>query len=274
MSAASDLINPGTAQNPEGNADLDQVLAALERGVQVDLIATYRLVTCSTCDRWEEVLNDKAKARFDQFPVEDGGHVVGVLERDRQYGSGPLVEMVMRRLDDSMLVAASTGVLSYVRLAAESPYNLVVKENRICGIATPSDLLKLPVRVVLFTLITHLESTMGALIRRRFPSSGWEKHLSGARRQKLRDDQARLTERRMDSDTVLLCQLCDKREIIAKGILPPGQRTGFSRDLEDLEKLRNDVMHASDYVPDAHYLGSLADKAMAWIQKLEEMKRG
>jgi len=268
----SNLVIPTGPENHPGGSSIDQVLAALERGVQVDLIATHEPVTCSTSDQWEEILSDKAKESFDQFPVDDHRNIVGVLERKRQYGSGRLVGDVMHPLDDSMLAAASMGVLSYLRLAAESPYHMVVKENRICGIVTPSDLLKLPVRVVLFTLVTHLEATMGGLIIHRFASGGWEQYLSASRQQKLRDEQERLSKQRTENDPVLLCQLCDKREIIATGILPPDQRTHFSRDLEKLEKLRNNVMHASDYGHDARNLGSLTEKAWAWIQELEEMK--
>lgn len=57
-----------------------------------------------------------------------------------------------------MFVSASTGVFRYP-LGRRLRYHLVVKENRVCGIVTPSDLLKPFVPVVLFTLITRLEST-------------------------------------------------------------------------------------------------------------------
>jgi hypothetical protein len=245
------------------------VLSVLERSVQVDLIASYDLATCSSEQPWRDILDRSESAVFDQFPVEEDGRIVGVLKRGQLRGDEPLVRRVMRPLDDSILVAASTGVLSYIHLAAQSRYHLVVKDHRIRGIVTPSDLLKLPVRLVLFTLITHLESTMGAAIKLRFAAGDWQRYLSEGRRQRLATEDARLKKRGVDNDLVFVCQLCDKRDIIARGVVEAGRRVAFARDLKDLEKLRNDVMHSSDYVPDGRRLSELVQKATYWINQLE-----
>ena len=268
MSIPLGTVSPLPVAPSSSASSVQQLLAALERSVQVDLIATYDLLICSSHELCRGVLESETNAGFDQFPVETDGRIVGVLERGK-YRKGALVRDVMRPLDDSMLVAASTGVLTYIHLAAESRYHLVVKDHRVRGIVTPSDLLKLPVRLVLFTLITHLESIMGTLIRRRFPSRDWQQHLSEGRRQKLADEDARLKKRGVDNDLVFVCQLCDKRDIIAKGVLESGRRAAFLQDLKDLEKLRNDVMHSSDYVPDGRRLSKLVEKTTTWIHELE-----
>lgn len=165
---------------PGDGTSFEEVLAALEGSVCVDLIATYDLVTCAADDPLDHVREDQSKRKFDQIPVENDGRIVGVLERQqlaRKSRSRRRAKDVMRRLGDSLLVASGTGVLSYIRLASRAPYHLVVKDHRIRGIVTPSDLLKLPVRVVLFTLITHLESSMADLIKRRFPCGCWQRYL-------------------------------------------------------------------------------------------------
>ncbi len=261
---------------PDDGTSFEQVLAALERSVCVDLIATYDLVTCATNDRLDHVLEDQSKRNYDQIPVENDGRIVGVLERQQLAGKRPpkglWAKDVMRRLDDSMLVASGTGVLPYIRLASRARYHLVVKDHRVRGIVTPSDLLKLPVRVVLFTLITHLESSMADLIKRRFPCGCWQSYLKPQRLKKLRDVQKRLEEQHAENDMVLLLQLSDKRDIIAKGILPEDLRERFSADLRELGKLRNSVMHASNYMTSPGSLSSLVDSALEWIQSLKEMR--
>jgi hypothetical protein len=257
----------GSVRQPGGRLGL--VLGSLERAVQVDLIATYDLVTCRCDDRCADILEDEGRARYDQFPVLDEDRVVGVLERDVQWGRGTLVRDVMRPLDDSVLVASSAGVLSYIRMAAESPYHLVVKEERIRGIVTPSDLLKLPVRLVLFALITHLESTMAELIARRFPNEEWRRYLSEGRRQKIDEMQQRLKDRGLDSDLVLLTELRDKRDIVAKGIVPCEQQSAFKEELQGLGELRNIVMHSNNYLTDLRYLRSQVEAALRWIDWLE-----
>lgn len=266
-----DCISPGSAESlPPASEDLDRVLERLERSLQVDLIATYQPRTCTAIDRSLKVLQTPELASFDQFPVREGDRVIGVLERGQQRQDCS-VRDVMRSLDDAILIAASTGILSYIKLATASSYHLVVYENRICGIVTPSDLLKLPVRILLFTVITHLESIMASSIQRSLPDDSWLIHLSPGRQDKLDETYEELLAERRDPDRLQLTQLCDKREILATGLLESNQRDDFKRDLQLLEDLRNDVMHSKNYVPNAGRLSDLVDKATNWIRELAQM---
>ena len=62
----------------------------------------------------------------------------------------------MRRLDDGLLVASDKPMKRFVPLLVESPHRLVVRDTRIEGIVTSSDVHKLPLRLLAFALVTHL----------------------------------------------------------------------------------------------------------------------
>lgn len=80
----------------------------------------------------------------------------------------------MLPLSDRMLVAANMPMLDFIPLLGENPFWLVVFGSRIDGIVTRSDLLKLPVRICVFTLVTHLELVMMNRIRTLFADEvGW-----------------------------------------------------------------------------------------------------
>jgi hypothetical protein len=70
----------------------------------------------------------------------------------------------MRRPDDGLLVASDEPLKRFIPLLVESPYRLVVRGTRIEGIVTNSDVHKLPVRLLAFALVTHLEMTMADVI--------------------------------------------------------------------------------------------------------------
>lgn len=243
---------------------IEEVLAGLENALTVDLIATYTLITCAPDDIAMEVFRRAETGDLDQLPVRDH-HVVGVLERVAGESTGRVAE-VMKPLTDGMLVAADTGILGYIRSSANSPYHLVVRGGGIRGIVTPSDLLKLPVRTVLFTMLTHLESTMATFIQERIPELEWGKILKPARMKKLDDEFLALRQKRLDVNRLLLTEWCDKRDLVSS-VLSKDDRKFFVRDLRELEELRNTVAHASTY--ETVELGRLVTRAHFWIYQLD-----
>ena len=109
----------------------DEVLDRLEATLRIDLIAADELASCQRDELCSSVLERGEWARFDQFPVRDDERVIGVLERRADLKVGVGVTEAMRPLDDSLIVSASTGILSYIRLAKQSPYHLVVRDRAI-----------------------------------------------------------------------------------------------------------------------------------------------
>ena len=177
------------ASGYNSRSQLGEVLSSLEYSLQVRLIASWELTVCAPEDIAAHVLARTKSSGLDQILVKDGSTIVGVIERTSETEAAQVqVTETMRRLRDNIIIESSTGILSYIDLAAEQPYHLVLVGKEIRGIVTPSDLLKLPVRVVLFTFLTHPEATMAAAIRACCPNDSWLDALSSNRKGKLEDE--------------------------------------------------------------------------------------
>ncbi len=147
----------------------DETLADLEAAFQTRHIATFEVVRCHADEDAGGVF--ASYPDFDQFPVEEGNRIVGVLERSSEVSHcvGPTSEW-MTPLHGSMLVAGSAPISSLLSQLNQPPYyRLVLQNGPTLGLVTRSDLLKLPVRLLAFSLVTHLELTMMEVIRAEFP---------------------------------------------------------------------------------------------------------
>jgi predicted transcriptional regulator len=157
----------------------DLTMRGLEAGLRVGDIATFDVRTCEASASLGDVLVDLDLKPFDAIPVRAADRVVGVVERLVVPTSGTVHDH-MRRLDEDILVAADVPLKTFIPLLRDEPYRLVVRGTRIEGIVTQSDVHKLPVRLLVFAHITHLEMTMAALIEREFAGDEWLKLLPGS----------------------------------------------------------------------------------------------
>ena len=64
-----------------------------------------------------------------------------------------------------MLVSAEEPLPKFLPTLVSSPYRLVVRGVEIRGIVTLSDVAKLPVRLMAFTLAIHVEVVLADVIR-------------------------------------------------------------------------------------------------------------
>ncbi len=233
------------------HADFNRTFKALESGLQVEHIAEFDLRTCRTDDLVTTVLSDPDFASFDNFPVCNDEHIVGVLERSKVEGcsdSTSLTQSVMVPLNSAMLASNGQPVSTLLDAFHTMRYRLVVRGSGVEGIVTPSDLLKLPVRLYAFMLATHVEMLMAAIIRSKFrgqPNEAWMGLLSDGRRCKVQEKIDSFSARKLDPDPIELTDFCDKRQIIKKHL---NLSTQFVDQMKLVEELRNSLAHASNYI--------------------------
>ena len=230
----------------ENNIDkiFQTTIAGLEDGLQVQHIATFSIVTCSLNDPVNHVLD--AHPGYDRVPVKDEkGCIVAVLERT----NGELSEIVkdcMKPLDDSVLVSAEEPLNKFIPSMADEPhYRLVLRGMKIDGIVTRSDLLKLPVRLLVFARVTHLEMLIARIIQANCMNyDDWLRHLSQKEQDDIKKGHGELERSRDDPPLLELTQLGQKIRILRK-ILSLDDNT-CSR-LEEVRHLRNSIAHAKDF---------------------------
>lgn len=265
------MMNTMTDEVDSNRNDILRVtLAGLENGLKVEHIMTSDLVTRPHDVSVEVILADPELEGIDQIPVKRGDVIVAVIERPDDPAL-PGGDIQPRALEESILIAADEPISRFLKIAEKSPYRLVVNGGGIGGIVTRSDLLKLPVRIFLFTLITHLETVMANLIARELPDDDdWLDLLSESRRENVLRKAGSARAVRLDPALLEFADFCDKRTVVRKH-RQPGK--GFEADLKKVEELRNTLAHAGDYAANDHQLKELihlVNRAEHWIDELSK----
>lgn len=270
------------ASDPLGDGSIAAV-EAIESAVTVDLIATFepQLMCCAKTDAIDRLLVDPDYAQFDYLPVRANDRIVGLLPLSELRAAlidqpGLTAEGVMHSLDQSILITSGSSVLRYIEEATASPCRLVIRDTRIAGMVTISDLQKLAVRPALFVLVTHLELLMAAAIRAHFrerPDEDWFAKL-GDRRDRVQQEWQKLRASGLEIDLIAATQFADKRQILAKSGLLQCSRTRAEREFGAIEDLRNGLAHANDYAStkeSTHRTMEAVRLARNWIAVLQRI---
>jgi hypothetical protein len=245
---------------PMSAHDFASVMADVGKALLAVHVATSPLHCAQFGDDVEAVIGWARPAGINNVPVRRDGRVVGVLENiNGDYDDRPALEVAgraahaMRPLEADILLEARTPLDEMVGVLLSAPhYRLVLHGGGIDAIVTPSDLVKLPMRVMVFGAVAHLEQAMLDALRRLFG-----------------DDESALAE--LDADhQVQICGLYDKlrqrdldpslmdvaslrqksRVLIRRGVF--GDSTKANADFDDIVgALRNPVMHATAFVDDS-----------------------
>lgn len=253
-----------------------QQILNLDFGIKVAAIATFNVKTCAIDDELVEVLENPDFQRFDYIPVAQQAQIVGLLHRDKvpqNRDHKALVKEYMEFLNESILISAEASLLSYLAIADTSPCCLVLQGRKITGIVTISDLQKLPVRPVLFTLVTTVELLLAEWLRHHCPSDqDWINSLKDNRRQKIEAQWSKLQKGNLAIDRITAAEFCDKRDACLKLGAFPHHKNQIKDQLERIEKLRNSVAHAGDYaitLENAQKVSETIRFALALIHQLQ-----
>jgi hypothetical protein len=188
---------------------------------------------------------------FDVVGVRKDGQVIGYVDKV-SLESGNL-DQCLRPLEQAPVLLDSASLLNVLTALNQSPFLLVSVFGMVGGIVTPADLLKAPVRMWLFGLVTMIEMRFSELIERHCPGDSWKAFVSEGRLQKA---QALLEERSRRNQALQLMdclQFSDKGQIIAKNedirrLTVFASRKQTEEAVKKLEQLRNNLAHAQDIV--------------------------
>jgi CBS domain-containing protein len=251
MNSSNSFLDHSSLDNSFLDKGVIQQILDLEFGVSVAAIATFNIKTCGINDGVSEVWKNPDFQRFDYIPVSDRGQIVGLLHRHKEKPSldqEAIVRDNMELLSESILISAEASLLSYLEVADTSPCCLVLQGRKITGIVTISDLQKLPVRPVLFALVTTVELLLAEWLRHHCDSDqDWINSLKENRRQKIETQWNKLQQGNLAIDRITAAEFCDKRDACLKLGAFPQHKNQIKDQLERIEKLRNSVAHAGDY---------------------------
>jgi len=260
-----------------GEAALTEAMAS---GFPVRLIGTFKgLVTCDIDEPVAAVIARPDAQAFDQLPVVDGGRIVGLLRCRAFTAETPTkdtVRDVFDRIDETILIAADAGILGFLLGAKKSPCRLILDGVRITGLVSKSDLQKLPVRSLLFHIVTHLELAMAAWIRRHFPDDAtWLGVLTESRREAVEQRYRELAEARLAIDRLTATMFADKRAVILRTAVLPMSHNRAKQEFETIEALRDAVAHIGDYALSQEAADRTIDTVVAarfWIATCQDLQ--
>lgn len=159
----------------------NEVIAAVRTGITVESIVTPRvMVAVRQKELWPACKDDADLSDFDNVPVVDGNEIVGVYERETDSVKG---------LSERMFMASDASLLSFVENADTRKFVFLVREGEIVGIATLSDIQKLPVYCVLYSLLISIEMLLMGLIRKacKAEPEKWLGYLDRESKRKIED---------------------------------------------------------------------------------------
>jgi len=230
------------ASPPLGTSARD-FLKAGRSELPVILIATPRAhFKTQLRSRWREVESDHQFMDFDQVPItdSDGVHIVGVFIR----GKG-LVD-----LQEDMFMSSDAPLVSFLESADERTFRFLLKDRNISGIVTLSDIQKLPVYSVLFSLLVAVEMLLMDRIRKACQDNedGWLEHLRPGQRKSVEKYWNNALEKNLAIDR-LSCASFGQEIEAALGLGLFKQHDEHYRGLKGLAALRDQVCHAIEFAP-------------------------
>lgn len=252
--------------------DFQTTIQTLEKELQVQHIATFPFQECRHDDEIASVLARKDLQAFDQIPVRRGSSIAGILEREKCTAKGGKVEKYMSPLDDSVLVAAETPLLDFI--TGNAIYRLVLRGSKIEGIITRSDLLKLPVRLLAFSLVTHIEALLSRVIQAKgIESKVLITYLRPERQGEINQSLRKLKAEKREIDPLELTYLSDKREIARRLNI---FRSYELENLKEVNELRNTIAHQDNYTESEQLVQEFIERfrlARQWIEDLPEIEQ-
>jgi hypothetical protein len=245
----------------------ERTMAGLEASLQVAHVATTPLRVAYPKDTVAAVRAWAAAEAINNVPVRRDGRIVAVIEningdlppaRDGVPPARPQdhqrVDEVMRRLSSDMLIEGRQPLVQLIDELLEPPhYRLMIDGGRLDAIVTPSDLGKLPMRVLAYTSIAHLEATMTEAIRRCYPNDeDAVAELGDGAQAQILGDLERMHDKDLAPSLLEVANLEQKGLILTAADAFRGEPDAVASEFKDLyEKLRNPLMHAASFVDDS-----------------------
>ncbi len=224
--------------------------ALFEKGLTVSAIYEP-LRCCKPSDLGTHVREELERLEFDVVGVRDpdSGSVIGWVPRDLLKEDE--CSNSMESVPPGHLVSDSTPLMDLLEVLASREWAFVVAGHGITGIVTRADLLKPPVRALLFGLLSLLEIHLTYWVGKRFPDDSWTEKLSDARLELAKGLQAQRVDRNEEITLLDCLQLCDKRDLVVdddelRERLGLGSKREAERFLSRAQKLRDRVAHAQE----------------------------
>lgn len=215
---------------------------------------SVQLATCSPNEPAGEVRERMERRNFDVLGVQENNVVSGyVLRQDLASGQCHKYQQVLGKGD---VVADTMPLLKLLPRMSARSWLFVRNQAGVSEITTRADLQKPPVRMLLFGLISLLETHLVAMMLVCYPDRSFEKLLktyASDRLEKAKRQFAKRVARNEEIDLADCLLLSDKLDLLLRvgglrEFIELGDLSAAGRFVAGLATLRNNLSHADDLV--------------------------
>lgn len=238
-----------------------KALQRLIDSLTVDLISEPLQSIVST-EKALKALSVMRERHFDILGVFDANNkVIGYLNKD-ELKEGRVVDFC-RDFNIEEIISFKDSLEDRLLDIYKKGRLFVLGRNGIENVVTAADLQKIPVRIMLFGVVSLLEMDILEWIRAEYQHEKWKEVL---REERIKKAEELYEERRRINQEIDLAdclQLCDKADVLinndkARSILHFNSKNDAKEFFRELRKLRDNLAHAQD-----------PTKAMEWPQIAE-----
>ncbi len=198
-----------------------------------------------------EVLEAMTRRAYKVAGIRKDGTICGYVRLEELAG-GTCGDAV-HPFEDGDVVPDSASIPELVMQLNDRSWLFVSVLGQVGGIVTKTDLLKPPVRMWLFGMITIIEMELTRLIESAYPDDSWRQYLSEGRMQKAEALLEERKRRNQDLDLLDCLQFSDRGQIVLRNEALR-TRAGFvsrsrgEQTVKELEALRNNLAHSQDII--------------------------
>ncbi len=218
-------------------------------------------------EKAKAIMNEKS---FDILGIKENGIIIGYVTKEDLNGESG-IRTIARTFQTGEIVSETTSLIEVLFLLKETERIFVLEGNNIDQLVTRADIQKVPVRLLLFGLVSILEMNFSKIIRTYLPNDSWKQYLSESR---IKKAELMFEDRKRKNQEIDLCdclQFCDKREIILNdkklfSFFEFESKNKGKETLKELEDLRDHIAHAQDLMNSFGF-----DKLIALVEKMETL---
>lgn len=198
-----------------------------------------------------EVLEAMTRRAYKVAGIRKDGTICGYVRLEEL--AGETCRDAVHTFEDGDVVPDSASIPELVMQLNDRSWLFVSVLGQVGGIVTKTDLLKPPVRMWLFGMITIIEMELTRLIESAYPDDSWRQYLSEGRMQKAEALLEERKRRNQDLDLLDCLQFSDRGQIVLRNEALR-TRAGFvsrsrgEQTVKELEALRNNLAHSQDII--------------------------
>jgi hypothetical protein len=258
-------------------------LSIATNGLRAGDLATRDLWCADISWSCRDAAHQMTQRGFDIAPLEEDPLRRFVRRDDLESGDAdrPAAD-VAQPIDTTHIVTVDLGLADTLELLEKRGFLFVIEGGSVAGIITLADIQRIPVGMVVLSMILATELGLNELILRHYGDEQLAAHLPDDRRRLVLTRYAQLKTWNVDARHVDVLQLEDRLRLVGevdrfRAELVYTTPDAFESWTEELKRLRNSLAHGRtllDHQPDAHRALQLTRRVREFAEAVWDLVDG